>query len=245
MWLAEEARSAGAEAVLPEGHPASNRGEWARDWAPTCWWPRATVPWWSGRRSAASPATRPPRAPPGVSSRPSRRLLTLPRLAASAGRPRRSPAPRGGAGSRRRQVPRRRPRVVTAGPRWAISLMLRVVPMSSLSGGAGCGHPSNPAGDRGLRCVRLDNLPSSTSGARVGFGRHECHPRPTAPRPAAPARRCAAGSARPAPVVAGAHDQGLMLRRLSTRSASQQLDVEGAAPEAVVVLAGRPRRPGR
>ncbi len=31
MWLAEEARSAGAEAVLLEGHPASTAVGWARD----------------------------------------------------------------------------------------------------------------------------------------------------------------------------------------------------------------------
>jgi nucleotide-binding universal stress UspA family protein len=30
MWLAEEARSVGAEAVLLEGHPASTAVEWAR-----------------------------------------------------------------------------------------------------------------------------------------------------------------------------------------------------------------------
>jgi nucleotide-binding universal stress UspA family protein len=31
MWLAEEARSAGGEAVLLDGHPASTAVEWARD----------------------------------------------------------------------------------------------------------------------------------------------------------------------------------------------------------------------
>jgi nucleotide-binding universal stress UspA family protein len=31
MWLAEEARSAGAEAVLLDGHPASTACEWARE----------------------------------------------------------------------------------------------------------------------------------------------------------------------------------------------------------------------
>ncbi len=31
MWLAEEARSAGAESVLLEGHPASTACDWARE----------------------------------------------------------------------------------------------------------------------------------------------------------------------------------------------------------------------
>lgn len=31
MWLAEEARSVGAEGVLLEGHPASTAAEWARE----------------------------------------------------------------------------------------------------------------------------------------------------------------------------------------------------------------------
>ncbi len=31
MWLAEEARSVGGEALLLEGHPASTATEWARD----------------------------------------------------------------------------------------------------------------------------------------------------------------------------------------------------------------------
>ena len=87
MWLAEEARSAGAEAVLLEGHPASTAVEWARDSDADVL--VAASHRGRGGAGAARQLRRLPRAPralPGV-PHPARagRLLTLPRLGGERG----------------------------------------------------------------------------------------------------------------------------------------------------------------